>query len=512
MTDRTAACYLFVFLLCIYLLTAGGHYGGDGFWNYLTARSLVIDGDLKISDQTFAIPEMQRQYEAVASSGRIHSKYGLGLPLLEVPFFAVGHFLSGIIPKIPADYLTMFTVSMTNVVLCALWGVLFFFTVCLLGYSRPCVFILTFIFALGTMAFPYSGYGFSEPLVGAGILLSVYGAIAHRKRAAVFDLAIVGIGLGLAVSTKLYALIVLPVLVYYLRSEIKNTRKMAALFLPLFLFFVLIACHNWARYGNVFLTGYHLDILSQQGGYFAFWPSQIVTALYGLFLSTGRGLLFFLPVVCVFPWAYRACKTSHPDEAFLFLSLIAVHIVLVAGMIDWHGGSCWGPRYLLPVVPFFILPSGELIARSQTWMRCVVALGFAGLVAQLPGVLANPHLFVRFAQDKEMGDLLFVPGQTGDLVFSPYLSPILGGYYQIVSGLVRLFTGQSLTYTISSSTTRSITASLESYDVIDVWWLNAMHTGMLGTGMIFTLLLFVLILILTAVYTAYQFFQWQRQS
>lgn len=149
MTDRTAACYLFVFLLCIYLLTAGGHYGGDGFWNYLTARSLVIDGDLKISDQTFAIPEMQRQYEAVASSGRIHSKYGLGLPLLEVPFFAVGHFLSGIIPKIPADYLTMFTVSMTNVVLCALWGVLFFFYCLSAGLFAPMCFYIDLYFCAG---------------------------------------------------------------------------------------------------------------------------------------------------------------------------------------------------------------------------------------------------------------------------------------------------------------------------------------------------------------------------
>ena len=81
--------YLFVFICCVYLLTAGGHYGGDGFWNYLTARSLVLNGDLIISDQDFTMPEIQRQYNAVASSGRTYSKYGLGLPLVEIPFFVI---------------------------------------------------------------------------------------------------------------------------------------------------------------------------------------------------------------------------------------------------------------------------------------------------------------------------------------------------------------------------------------------------------------------------------------
>ena len=46
MTDRSAACWVLVFFLGLYAFTAGGHYGGDGFWSYLTAESIVRDGDL----------------------------------------------------------------------------------------------------------------------------------------------------------------------------------------------------------------------------------------------------------------------------------------------------------------------------------------------------------------------------------------------------------------------------------------------------------------------------------
>jgi len=154
----------------MYTLTAGGHYGGDGFWNYLTARSLVTEGDLTIGDQAFGMREMQRQYDAVSTSGRTYSKYGLGLPFVEMPFFAVGHLLSKILTSVPPDYLTMFTVSMTNVLICALWSLGFFRLTLRFGFPRPTALLLTSIFSLGSMVFPYAGYGFSEPLVGIALL------------------------------------------------------------------------------------------------------------------------------------------------------------------------------------------------------------------------------------------------------------------------------------------------------------------------------------------------------
>ncbi|MFT5366746.1 MAG: hypothetical protein ACI8V2_001695 [Candidatus Latescibacterota bacterium] len=513
MTNRTASFYLFICISCIYLLTAGGHYGGDGFWNYLTARSLILNGDLVISDQNFAIPEMQRQYQSVASSNRTYSKYGLGLPLAELPFLGVGHILSQFVSKLPTDYLTMFTTSLTNVFICALWSLGFFRLALQLGYQHRTVWWLTLFFALGSMVFPYAGYGFSEPLVGISLLGATGGCFFFVKNEPLRALVVVSICIGLAILTKLYVIITLPIFLLYMWPTFKtqsNKRLPAITILaPLLFFLIVILFHNHIRYNNIFHTGYHLDTLSQQGGYFAFYPTQIITALYGLLFSTGRGLVFFLPVVCLFPFAYRHFKVSHPKEAKLFLRIIIIHLILFTFMIDWHAGSSWGPRYLLPIIPYLILPLGSLIESADK--KRVLAFGIAGMITQFPGALINPHLFVRFVQDKKIGDLIFYPGHPGDMLFSPYLSPILGGYYQLVSGLKHILTGTSLTYTISSGTERSLSASLKNYDTIDIWWLNAIQTGLLNTTLTFVLLFSIIILIAIAIYTMRQLIIWQRQ-
>ena len=497
MTNQPTTTHLFLFLICIYALTAGGHYGGDGFWHYLTAQSLVRDGDLIIADEIFAMPEMQRTYDAVTSSGRRYSKYGLGMSLVETPFYAVGLLFANIFPHIPADYLTMFTTSMANVIISALWVIVFFRVIRSYDYAPSKTRWLTGAFAFGTMVFPYAGYGFSESLVGLGLLISIYG-LTKRKPSPL----LAGMGFGIAILTKLYMVVLLPVLLLYLRRNKWATHRVGVFLAPIAATCLLIAYHNHLRYGNIFQTGYHLDALAQKGGYFTFLFTQFVTAFYGLMFSTGRGLIFFLPLICLFPIAYLKFRSSHPNDARLFLGLILMLFVFLLPMIDWHAGSSWGPRYLLPIIPFCMLPLGVLA--NIKWIRRLTILGF---FVQLPAALMNPHLFTHFVEKKKIGAMIFAPHQMGDLLFSPYLSPILGGYYQFASAIYRLFTGQSLHYTIPSGTERFVSASLENYDLIDMWWVNALRTNMFSPTMTFALILIVIGLTLLAVYSARQVMQ-----
>ena len=502
MTKRTTT-HLFIFLLCIYALTAGGHYGGDGFWNYLTAQSLMRDGDLVISDESFTLPEMQKHSDAITSSGRHYSKYGPGMPLAEIPFYAVGLLLTSIFPNIPADYLTMFTTSMTNVVISALWVLFFCFIIQSFNYPPSTTKWLTGAFALGTMVFPYSGYGYPEPLVGLGLLIATHALIKRHPSP-----ILAGIGLSIAILTKFYTLVLLPIpLLYMRRNRYATSRRLAIFLSPIVAACLLIAYHNHLRYGNILFTGYHLDILAQKGGYLAFIPTQFFTAFYGLLFSTGRGLIFFFPLICLLPIAYHKFKSSHPDEARLFLGFTLILFALLLPMIDWHAGSSWGPRYLLPILPFCIFPLGALA--DIKWTRRLTVFGF---FVQLPGTLMNPYLFTHFVQDKKIGATIFAPHQMGDLLFSPNLSPIIGGYYQITSAILRLTTGESLNYTISSGTERFVSASLKNYDLIDIWWVNVLRTNILSPTMTLALILVVICLILIAIYAARQAISYHHQK
>ena len=311
MSDRSVSLSVGLCFLCLYLLTAGGHYGGDGFWSYLTAESIVLDRDLTIGDRPFLIEEMVNQYApagdggVAAAHGRRYSKYGLGQALIEVPFYAVGHLLALLFPSVPRDYVTMFFTSMTNVFVCALWCLVFFGFARRFEQDRKRRLWITGIFGAGSLLFPYAGYGFSEPLVGLSLLGAVWALHHYRSSKARWTLAVAGGLMGLAAATKLYIVITLPFLAAYhwagTRSEPESRRRPAWIvpMLPLVLFGILIAWHNWARYGSVLKTGYHLDDLAshlwtgEAGGYFTFSPFDAIIAFYGLLFSSGRGLFLF---------------------------------------------------------------------------------------------------------------------------------------------------------------------------------------------------------------------------
>ena len=520
-SDTAATGWIFTFFLCLYLLTAGGHYGGDGFWAYLTAESIVLDGDLTIGDRPFLIKEMVNQYSAspeegvVAASGRRYSMYGLGMVLVEIPFYATGYLLARAFPGVPEDYITMFTVSMTNVFLSAIWCVVFFSLVRRFGYKRSTCLWITGIFGMGSFVFPYALYGFSEPLLGLAFLGAVAALYSYRQNGSYFSLVCAGVLSGFAVFTKIYAVIALPLFALYIWPEISSrppkhqTRAWVSWIIPLIFFGMLTAGYNWVRYDSMFETGYHLVDFTKIGGFFHIAPFQVGIGLYGLLLSSGRGVFFFLPVTLLAPIAFRRFWISFRMETLLFTTLIGEHILFYACYGNWHGGSSWGPRFLLPVLPFLILPLGSLMEGQRIRAFFVKALGLAGFLVQLPAALVNYHLFVRFVQDQRIGDLMGLPGQPGDPLFSPNLSPIVGGYYQVVSGVFRLFTGQSLTYPVASAAEGGL-ASLASCDLIDIWSVNVIRTGFLGPLATIGIAGAVFLLIFLMVVSAKKLIRWSQ--
>ena len=525
MSDRSVSLSVGLCFLCLYLLTAGGHYGGDGFWSYLTAESIVLDRDLTIGDRPFLIEEMVNQYDpagdggVAAAHGRRYSKVGLGLALIEVPFYAIGHLLALLFPSVPRDYVTMFFTSMTNVFVCALWCLVFFGFARRFERDRKRRLWITGIFGAGSLLFPYAGYGFSEPLVGLSLLGAVWALHHYRSSKALWTLAVAGGLVGLAAATKLYFVITLPFLAAYhwagTRSEPEGRRRSAWIvpMLPLVLFGILIAWHNWTRYGNIAYTGYHLDDLSshlltgKEGGYFTFSPFNVGIALYGLLLSSGRGLLFFLPVAFLTPMALKRFGRAHRQEALLFASLILLHLLFFSSFRPWHGGSCWGPRYLLPIVPFLILPLAALLKEAAARATLVKAVGIAGGLIQLPAALTNFHLFIRFVHEHRVGGLIFFSRQPGDPLFSPGLSPIAGAFCQLASAISRLVTGQALAYPVPSWAGGGL-ASMASYDLIDIWWVNALRTGFLSDPAAVGLGAVVALLLVAWVLSARKVIQW----
>ena len=65
----------------------------------------------------------------------------------------------------------------------------------------------------------------------------------------------------------------------------------------------------------------------------------------------GRGLFVLSPLLLLAVLGWPALRRRAPAAAWLALGQLTVLALFFAAFDGWHGGWCWGPRYLLPAVP-----------------------------------------------------------------------------------------------------------------------------------------------------------------
>ncbi len=117
--------------------------------------------------------------------------------------------------------------------------------------------------------------------------------------------------------------------------------------------------------------------------------SPLGHGLFGLTLGPGRGLLFFAPLVvpAVFAWP----RLTGAARVLLF-GTAGVLALVIARWFVWNGGSCWGPRYLIAVLPLLAAPA--VLAPRALRRGAVVA----GAALNLSGVLVAPGAFIAYAE------------------------------------------------------------------------------------------------------------------
>jgi len=164
-------------------------------------------------------------------------------------------------------------------------------------------------------------------------------------------------------------------------------------------FFVLVGAYNAVRFGSPLSTGYSAEVDA--------WTSPWTEGLFGLIASPGRGLLWHFPLVLASLWSFGRCKGAARTTSILALGGLATLLGLYCRWWDWGGSWCWGPRFLVPVLPLFFVPIAVALEHVQGVRRGViqVAVGLTALVA-INGILVNPHDYYQwlkalFVTDKE---------------------------------------------------------------------------------------------------------------
>jgi hypothetical protein len=187
--------------------------------------------------------------------------------------------------------------------------------------------------------------------------------------------------------------------------------------LPLLLAGLVLLWHNLVRFGHPLASGY-----DDEG-----FTTPLYVGLYGLLFSTGKSIFLYTPISLLALPAYRVLWRRRPAETLLASGSVLVTLLYYGAWWAWYGGWCWGPRFLVPVLPLLVLPLGALLIERR-WSRWVVlVLALAGLVVQLLGTLVdfNPYIVEITGSD---------PANEARYLFLPWLSPLVGHLGYLVKG------------------------------------------------------------------------------
>lgn len=411
-----------LFFLGLYLFAGGvGFYSTDGETMLRTTWVIVDKGRL-------SVPCDPGQPSAIQGrEGRCYSRYGLAQPLAAVPLYLVGKGVHSVFPSLDYGEVLRFTMARLNQfvmalacgVMCGLGG---------LSYrSARLGVILALLLGLATLAFPYSRFYFSEPLTLLGFLIALYGMARFRCEDGLFWPAVGGIGFGLAVLSRSTSALLLPPFLVYVwlaaapqpgdreanRPGMSRAGCVIFFLIPVMALGLVQAAYLYWAFGDPLLGGY------QGEG----WQTPLLTGLYGLLFSSGKSLLLFVPLTILAPWGWaRWFIEGRRREALLFSATFVIWLLFHAGWWTWHGGWSWGPRFMVPMLPFLILPLGSLWRLGSRPRLAIVVLALIGFLVQLGGVLVDFNDYMLWVNDEDK------------ILFDPAYAPVLGHWRLIRSG------------------------------------------------------------------------------
>ncbi len=426
-TNRSLISAVLLFVACVALygvMAYGGIRTADGEVVFRAGEALAATGSLALEEDLATWPGF-----AVARGvdGRLYSVFAPGHSILLAPAVKLGllvnrsrwyetgrfqvplsftvdsdslkDYLCGRQPAHPEKHGLRFLVSFSNQVIAALVVVVFFFIVKWLTVSTPAALATAFLLALATPLWSYAGTMFKEPLTMLWVLLSFYFLIrndpchgAEKKRYVRLFLA--GLFIGLAFFSHITAILfvpfflvygVLPYANHWLDGQGARRGLTAALaFTGGFLVFTVFFCGlNYARFGNIFETGRLISPVT----YGSFVPP--LEGLAGFLVSPGKGLPWFCPIVMAGIVCWPRFHKSNRSLSLILVAAIIFHWLFLSCRSDWHGGFCLGPRHLLPLLPFFLIPVAVCLSGWYTasrsaggWRRRLLILFFLGCVIQ----------------------------------------------------------------------------------------------------------------------------------
>jgi hypothetical protein len=440
---------VFLFFFLINIISSGGHLDWwDGTEAFLVTESMVLkqtpkldptvpsveDLGFNVTYTIYANTALQGQnssYPSTVPFEPVYTVRSLLLSAAAVPFYYLAIIFSvSPVASIGLLFNSLF-ISLTATVI---------FCICVEVYqSKKIAFAVSLIYGVCSFVWPYNSSFWVQPLQGFLLAASAYFILltSHRnhsylcnygfrnKERSFFLAGLGGLALGLSVFAHPTSLVFIPAfLAYSFFSAMRHRRwNFILLLVILGIILIFVGLINYARFNSFteFGYGYYSTLATHDG-----WKGLI-----GLLVSPGVGLIFYFPLAILLPLGAKYLYKKNMSLFYLCLYIIVANWIYVGTLsfgfepASWSGGVAWGPRYLVPVMPFMMIILGSVFQKiKKSYLKIlVIGLCFVGFYINLSGVLIwfQYGLMYAWATDQLASD----PNYMDKMTWYPLYSPVV---------------------------------------------------------------------------------------
>ena len=376
--------------LCLYGLSMRGTLSRDEEMFFLVAEAIGNRGEVAVGETVFTADS-----SVTGVDGREYSYFDLGQSLLALPLQQLAHRVGAAFPEGLRPFIERFATNGLGPLAGALTLVLTFLLGLRAGLSRREALVAVLLLAIATPLWFYSRTLFRAPVLAALYCLIALFGLRALERGTVRDGFFAGLALGVAILVKSpSAILGVPLGLLFLWRAPRERKGwvIAAMAAPVLCAVAGVMLYMKARFG-IWFGG-------QPGFEGPFFATPLREGLPGVLLSPGRGLILFCPLVLGLLAIGRAFRRRVAEEwragryDVPVLAITAITItILHAKWKWWTGGICWGPRFLVPILPHLAIlvalvlrERPQLVLRSRVFRPIAAAVIAFSIFVQFVGV------------------------------------------------------------------------------------------------------------------------------
>jgi len=301
-------------------------------------------------------------------NGHYYSNKAVGAPFLGAPVYWCLRHLPYLNESTHISPVSKYVVRVfTTTLPFALLGVVMFRIACRIGATPIRALLMVIAYGFGTIALVhatlFSGHQMAASFAFFSFALVLQQAENGLKRNELIQsirFFVAGLFAGFAAITDFPAIIIAFFLAIYVCSTRQPVRYSLMFSLGGLICAILLVWYNIKCFGSpVSLSYSHLSLEKfrdeASGGLFGIHLPRLST-MTALLFSPARGIFIIMPVLVLSfsgIWAMIAGK-QHRREIFLIIAICLAYLVFNSGYCGWHGGWTFGPRYLVPMLPFLV--------------------------------------------------------------------------------------------------------------------------------------------------------------